>query len=141
MAKRVSTRTLKANRAYTVEEAAETLNVSPQTVRVWGKQGLPMLKERRPHLIMGFNIKGFLNTRTAQAKRPLKFEEVFCPRCREPRKPYGMMVDYIPINSTRGRLVALCSECECQCSRLASLKSLDALSEQLQIVIRSHGDA
>jgi len=141
MANRISSRSIKMNRSYTVEEAAEVLNVTPQTIRAWGKQGLQILRKNRPHFFMGFCLKAFLDTRLKQSKRPLKIYEVFCPRCREPRKPYGMMADFIPINSTRGRISTLCSVCECQCSRLVGVKSLYAISEKLEIVTRSHGDA
>jgi len=74
MAKRVSLQKIKSNRPYSVDEIAEELGVTPQTIRAWGDQGMLMLKERRPHLVLGFSVREFLTKRTQMAKRPLEIE-------------------------------------------------------------------
>lgn len=137
MAKRISLQNIKTNGLYTVEELAEALSVTQQTIRKWGDQGLLILKEHRPHLVPGFAVKDFFAKRSQRTKHPLEIDEVYCPRCRVARKPFGMMADYIPINSSRGRLLTLCSVCECQCSRLVGTKSLPDISLKLGIAIRS----
>lgn len=57
MPRRVSTARIKIHRSYTVEDAAETVCVTPQTVRTWIKQGLPAMTASRPYLILGCALK------------------------------------------------------------------------------------
>ncbi|MDQ3246746.1 MAG: helix-turn-helix domain-containing protein, partial [Pseudomonadota bacterium] len=51
---------VKVNRSYTVEEAAEAVGATPQTVRIWIKSGLLALEGQRPVLILGWALKDFL---------------------------------------------------------------------------------
>ncbi len=139
MARRVSTQKIKSNRSYTVEEAAEVLNITEQTVRVWIKSGLPVLRAKRPMLVLGFELRAFLQDRTINAKQPTVLGEIYCVRCNKPQKPFGMMADYIPVDATNGRLVTLCGVCEGTCSQFASKTKLAELSLVLEIVIGSPG--
>lgn len=69
MAKRISFQKVKSNQTYTVEEAADVLTVTQQTVRTWIKAGLPALCARRPLLILGFEMRIFLQARADNAKQ------------------------------------------------------------------------
>jgi len=90
---------------------------------------LLVLNDQRPTLILGFVLREFLTARAKAAKRPCAEGEMYCMRCRTPQKPLGMMVDYVPISSSQGRLVALCAVCECVCASIASAASLPQLSQ------------
>lgn len=133
MAKRVSARRIKKHRLYTYEEAAEALGVTPQTVRSWRGDGLPVLTAKIPHLIMGHALKEFVAQRTIKAKQPLADDEVFCLRCKAPRKPYGMMADYVSMADQSGRLEALCEVCEGRCIRMVRAADIPRLSKNLEI--------
>ncbi len=137
MAKRVSTRRIKKDRIYSYSEAADKLGVSTQTVRSWRRGGLIVLDGRRPHCILGEALIEFLKDRQERRSVKLGADRFNCFTCRTPRRPYGMMVDYVPINATRGRLVALCEVCEGPCGRFASEASLDALGKIFEIVRRN----
>lgn len=106
-----------------------------QTVRAWIKDGLTALETQRPALILGCELREYLKDRQAKAKRPTALGEFYCMRCRKPQKPFGMLVDYIPINESKGRLVALCGVCETTCNRFATKASLPELSQIFEIVI------
>ena len=97
----------KIHRSYTVVEAAELYGVHTNTVRRWIKQGLPVCDDRRPTLILGEHLRDFLRRRRQARKRPCGPDELYCARCCAPRRPAGGMVDYEPITSTKGRLIAL----------------------------------
>ena len=71
MAKRVSPRKIKIHNQYTYEQAADALGVSVQTVRLWRKSGLLVLVSQKPHLILGFALKDFLNKRSNKTARRL----------------------------------------------------------------------
>ena len=135
MAKRYKIQSIRIHQSYEVPELANLLMCTQQTVRAWIKGGLQVLSARRPILILGFELRKYLKDRDAKAKRPTALGEFYCMRCRKPEKPYGMLVDYIPINESKGRLVALCSVCETTCSRFASKASLPELSQDFEIAI------
>lgn len=133
--KRISAQRIKANRQYTYDELAEAVGVTVQTVRSWRCDGLPVMMDQIPHLVMGYHAKDFVTKRARKARQPLKDHEVYCMRCKAPRDPFGMMADYIPINTDRGRLKTLCGTCEGQCMRLVRAKDIPRLSEKLEIAI------
>jgi hypothetical protein len=136
MAKRVSARRVKIHRQYTYDNAADVLNVTVQTVRAWRPLGLVVLDSQKPHLILGHELKRFLDSRKQPATRKLASDEFFCMSCRAPRTPYGAMADYVPFNTVRGRLVALCGVCETPCNRFVSLKMCGNLAKTLTIATR-----
>jgi len=135
MARRFSTQRIKSNQSYTVEEAAEIVGVTQQTIRAWIKAGLSTLCAKRPILILGFELRAFLQVRSIRTKRPTNLGEFYCFRCRAPRKPFGMMADYIPTNDIAGRLVTLCGVCDGTCCQITSKASLTELSQILDIAI------
>ncbi len=135
MAKHYKIQSIRIHQSYEVSELSDLLICTQQTVRAWIRDGLPVLSARRPILILGFELRKYLKDRDANAKRPTALGEFYCMRCRKPQKPFGMLVDYIPINESKGRLAALCSVCETTCSRFASKDSLPELSQIFEIVI------
>ena len=137
MAKRLSTRGIKKNRQYTYEDAADALDVSIQTVRAWRAQGLNVLTSSTPHIVMGFALKEFIVKRSMNARQPLKEDEVYCFRCKSPRKPFGMLADYLPIDAVRGRLKTLCECCEGRCARIISASEIPKLSATIEIATNS----
>lgn len=133
MAKRVSAFRIKKHRQYTYEEAAEALGVTPQTLRAWRGDGLSVLSEKIPHLILGYVLKEFIIERSGNAKQPLEDDEFYCLRCKAPRKPFGMMADYIPKTPTAGCLMTLCEVCEVRCNRLVRAEDIPRLSQIFEI--------
>ena len=128
MAKRTCFQKIKSNRSYTVEEAANVLLVGQQTVRAWTKAGLPTLSDRRPILILGSALRKYLKERAVKAKQPIAEDEFYCMSCKAPRKPMGMMVDFVVISDSKGRIVGICDVCEGTCSRIVSRAKLPELS-------------
>lgn len=120
MAKRVSPRKVKIHNQYTYEQAADVLGVSVQTVRLWRQVGLDVLDSQKPHLILGFALKDFLNKRSNKPERRLARDQFLCMACNAPRRAYGGMADYTPYTPTRGRLEALCETCQGLCGKFAS---------------------
>jgi Helix-turn-helix domain len=111
LAKSPNPRRVKLHRNYSVEEAAGCLKVHKNTVRNWIKHGLPIVGGRGQTLILGPNLRAFLETRRSQAKRPCPPGYLFCLKCREPKPPAGGMVEYVSITATSGNLKALCPAC------------------------------
>jgi len=131
--RRVSAARVKANRSYTVEEAAETVGVTPQTVRSWIRRGLPALTAQRPFLILGWALKDFLTSAEASRKRPLGLGEFFCLRCKTSTTAAMGLADYAPLSTAHGRLEAFCAACEGPCSRVVTKASLPDWAAHCQI--------
>jgi excisionase family DNA binding protein len=111
LAKLPNHRLVKIHRSYTVEDAAHCLAVHKNTVRRWIKAGLPTVSGRGKTLILGSQLRSFLEVRRKDSKRPCPPGHLYCLKCQAPRPPAAAMTEYIPITPTSGNLKALCPEC------------------------------
>jgi hypothetical protein len=131
--RRANPQLIKVHRNYTVEQAGKTLGVHKNTVREWIKDGLPIIDEKRPHLILGRDLKDFLRERRRKKKRTCGIGELFCVRCRAPKFPAGNMADYVPDNETVGNLVAICPDCGFIMNRRVSKANLEQVCGKIDI--------
>ncbi len=132
-------RRIKGKLSYTIDEAARALGTHRNTVRHWvTKAGLPAMTEARPHLILGSDLVGFLQARHASRKRRCSVGEIYCLRCRVPRRPVPGLLEYRPLTSKRGRVVGICSTCEAILHRFVSVRLAAAVASEfnLQIEVR-----
>ena len=121
--RKIDGRRIKSLRNFTIGEAAERLSVHKRTVQGWIKAGLPCMKERRPHLILGADLQDFLEQRRKSSRRKCASGQLFCFKCHEPRRPAGGMLDYIPITIVSGNLKGICEACDTfMCRRVALTK-------------------
>ena len=125
--RRFDPRRAKIHRSYSIEEVARLYGVHKQTVRNWMKAGLPHLSERRPHLILGYELRKYHADRRQNARRPCQDGELFCLRCRTPKRPAGDMLDYIPMSLVSGNLQGICPACDGLMHRRASLVKVDTV--------------
>ena len=128
-------RLAKIHRNYTVEEAAARLGRHKNTIRDWIKRGLPACKERRPALILGSELRKFLETKRSTGKRPCQPGELYCLRCRAPRMPAENMADYVPVTATVGKLIALCPDCGTLMNQRTSATKVERFRALLDITI------
>lgn len=104
---------VKIHRNYSFEELAGVFGVHKNTVVGWVKNGLPCLKERRPFLIMGVDAREYLKAQRVSKKQSCKLDEFYCMRCKVPTKLAEGLVEFVPISTTKGRLMGFCLHCEC----------------------------
>lgn len=124
MAKYPNAQAIRAARAYTIDEAASALRINEVTIRAWIKCGLPAMTTNRPFLILGEDLRNFVQDRRAKAKANLASDELLCMTCKAARKPFGMLVDLHLQNGKTARLVGLCEVCGGTCSRMISQTKL-----------------
>lgn len=136
MAKRPNPRALRAARTYTIEEAATALGVTTGTVRSWVKSGLPLMKSRRPFLILGETLRDFLQDRATDAKVNLKPDQMYCLSCKAARTPMGHLVDCIPQSDRTARLMGLCEVCGGTCNRIIGKARIDHISRIFDLVMK-----
>jgi hypothetical protein len=128
-------RSIKLHRNYTIDQAARALTVARGTVRRWIKDGLPVLTDQRPHLILGPDLIDYLGTR-APAKQSCRPHECYCFSCRRPKGPAFGCIEFFPITSTSGNLLALCETCATVMHKRLSTTKLDALRAVVDVTIR-----
>lgn len=126
---------------YNTEEAARALNVTTATIRNYVRCGLPVMKDRRPYLYHGEELREFLIQDRERTKRPLKPDELFCPACKKGQRPYGLMVYLVPRNAKTAILNGLCGACEGSSNRIIGLRSLSDFAAVFDITERSESDA
>lgn len=132
--RRPDTRRIKTKRSYTVDEAARICRVSKPTVRRWIENGLPAIKDKKPHLILGQDLHAFLKARAARKSR-CNDDEIYCVKCRAPRYLAGAMVDFIPMSETGGNLRGQCEVCGTEIYRRCSYRQLGGFGPHWDITI------
>jgi hypothetical protein len=122
--RRPNYRLVKINRSYTVEDVARLFGTHKNTVRAWVKAGLPTCDTKRPTLILGRELAAFLQARRTKNKQPCKPGEIYCVRCRAPKRPAGDMAEFQPTTATLGNLIGICPDCGGMMYRRASRAKL-----------------
>ena len=125
----------KIHRSYTVEEVADLYDIHKNTVRTWIKNGLQTCDNSRPTLILGEHLREFLNKKRKKNKRTCPPGTLYCVSCKEPQKPAGNMVDYLPTSETRGRLIGICPCCEHMINQITSFSKMEKIRGYLDVTI------
>ena len=133
--KRLNPRRVKLHRNYTVDEAAMLFRVHHNTVRGWLKSGLQPIDGRRPILILGRQLAGFIHARRERKRQRCRAGEFYCFRCRAPRASAARRADYLPITASSGNLSGVCSQCGTRMYRRVSLRKLAAAVGDLQVLL------
>lgn len=135
MSKRINPNLVKIHRSYTVGEVANLLSVHKNTVRIWIKGGLSVNDNKRPTLILGAELKAYLQSKRSKNKRKCKPFEIYCVRCRMPQLPAHKMVDYEPMTDSTGRLVGLCPTCDGIINKYFSIANIEQINDKLDITL------
>ena len=126
-------RLVKIHRSYTVEEVARLFDIHKNTVHRWVKDGLAIIDDKRPMLILGQVLVAFLQARRAKNKQPCKPGELYCVRCRSPKSPAGDMAEYSPVTEKIGNLIGICPDCDAIMNRRVSLAKIGEFQGKLDI--------
>lgn len=126
-------RLVKIHRSYTVEEIAHLLGKHKNTVRNWLHDGLAVIDDQRPALILGSVLVAFLKERRGRNRRRLRPGEIYCVRCRDAVRPAERMADCVEITDQIGDLRGICPRCESLIHRRVSLPNLDQAIGDLEI--------
>lgn len=128
-------RLVKIHRNYTVAEVASLLNMHKNTVRRWIKDGLTIIDDKRPKLILGQDLRVFLQAHRVKKKQRCKQGQLFCVRCRSPKFPAGNMADYSPLTEKSGCLTAICPDCESIMNQYVSLARISEIYEKIDVTL------
>ena len=135
--RRADWRRIKSLLSYTVDEAARKLEVHRGTVRHWIKaQGLPVLTDRRPHLILGRDLVAFLRARREASKTKCGRGELYCLKCRAPQKPVEGLLEFRRDAASRRVLMGICSQCETLLRRFVSDRRAAAIADEFNVQLQ-----
>jgi hypothetical protein len=109
--------------------------VHKNTVRTWLKSGLRPIDERRPILILGTTLSGFLYARRKHNRQRCRPGQFYCMRCRAPKNSAARRAEYLPITSIFGNLRGTCSDCSTRMYRRVSLQKIPLLAGVLQVAL------
>jgi Zn-finger protein len=126
-------RLVKIHRSYTVEEVSRLLGKHKNTVRRWIKDGLPVINDKRPILILGPDLVEFIKELRAKNKQTCKPGQLYCVRCRVPKYPAGNMAEYEPVTEKVGNLIAICPDCDAIMNQRVSLAKIGEVCGKLDI--------
>lgn len=126
----------KTHFSYTILEAADLYSVHRQTVRHWLGSGLTPVDEKRPVLIHGSELNRFHEARRRSRKRPCGPGELYCLGCKEPRRPAGSIVDYLPGKGGLGVVEGICPDCDRLMRQNVNDARLGALKSVLDVTTR-----
>lgn len=128
MAHRPRFHAIKINRSYTVDEVSRALGVSKPTVRRWIKvDGLPVIDDRKPALILGCELIALGNRRKA-AKQTCRLDQCFCMRCRTPKSAAFGQADLITSKGAGVMIRMLCESCAAVMHKRVAVRQLRLLS-------------
>ena len=133
--KRLNARRVKIHRSYTVEEAAKLFGAHKNTVRNWLKEGLPKVDARRPILILGRHLASFVHARRQSRRQRCAAGELYCFKCRKPRRSVAGRADYLPTSGAAGNLRGICADCGTRMCRRVSLRKLPATAGDLGVAL------
>jgi hypothetical protein len=124
---------VKIHRNFTIEDIAELFGIHKNTVRGWVKAGLAISDDKRPMLVLGHDLVAFLQNRRVKNKHTCKPGEMYCVRCRAPKRAGGDMVEYSTITEKFGNLIAICPDCNSIMNRRVSLAKLGQVCGNMDI--------
>lgn len=126
-------RRIRGQTSYTTQEAANVLNVAVGTVRAWLRKGLPTLDESRPVLIMGSDLKSWLSKMSAARKHTCRPDEMYCMRCRVPRKPRPGTAKLAQRNQKTLRVTGSCVCCGASMNRAGAVARIREIVKEFGI--------
>ena len=128
----------KIHRSYTIEEISCLYSIHKNTVRSWVKAGLPVCDHQKPMLILGVELRGFIQDKNSKRKQKCQPYEMYCMRCKSPQKPAENMIDYEPINDLTGRMIGICSCCEGVINKYISLVGFEKVKQYFSDDTKPH---
>ena len=118
--RKVDLRRIRLRVCYSVPDMVKLLGVTEGTIRAWLRAGLPALDRNRPTLILGADLKAWLQERQISRRHKCEPDELFCLRCRRPRTLRSNSTELIEKNPKMLMIRGKCSTCGTVMHKVAS---------------------
>jgi hypothetical protein len=123
----------KINKIYTIQDIAETFKRHPRTVINWIKDGLEVCSKKRPMMILGSDLREYLNAKMKKNRKPCGPGELYCVACKIPRVPQGHFAILDVQNELVGTLIGECPKCHHTIYRKVSLARIDQVVGEVNL--------
>ena len=120
---RYSLKPIRLDYTYSVDELAELYDLTPDTVFRWIRnEGLKRIPDSRKYYVHSSDLLNFLEKRNSKNKRPCKDGEIFCCKCRKPRKPKPASLKSKKLPNKTVQISGKCLVCETRLNTFVSGK-------------------
>ena len=141
MAKIYNLRLIKTRESYSTKRISQEIEVHPRTIQEWYKEGLQPIENKRPYLVMGYEIKRFLEKKLQKHKCKLKPYEFYCTKCRHAVRSINNDV-WIEISKrTIGKngfkamtIKGICENCNSRINRFSHTGNLEEVKKLFDVV-------
>lgn len=123
-------RRIRTSKTYTLPEIAKTLDRNIATIRSWVRQDLPLLSKQKPLLVLGSDLKRWPAATWKAKARKCQSDELFCFKCRVPRKPKLASVEILPRNEKTVAIKGRCEVCGTRMNQTGSAAKIDEIKNR-----------
>jgi hypothetical protein len=135
--RKYNTRRISSKMSYSVQEIAELCSLHKNAVLTWVRSGLKTIDQKKPYLINGAVLIEYINNKQKSRKHKCKPNELFCFKCRQPRKPKTDSVSITTRNIHRLKISAKCEVCETKMFKEASVQRRPELEKTYSVVLQT----
>ena len=128
-----NTRRIKRDYSYYLDEVAELFDVHKNSVRNWVKSGLPLVDDKRPHMVHGSALIAFLKKRQSKRKHRCQLHEFYCFKCRLPRPLWEGLADMAITSKTRLQLSGICNTCNTKVFKAGSVERISEYAKTFDL--------
>jgi hypothetical protein len=140
MAKKYKTKLIKTRDSYTSKQISELFNVHLKTVQFWVKEGLPVISNK-PILIMGYELKLFLDNKQQNRKCKLESDQFYCTKCRKAVRSTDNDVWLELTGKTIGKnnyqeivIKGVCDECLSRVNRFSHFGRIEEIQTNFDVI-------
>ena len=135
-----NTNKIKRTETYSVNQISDLFHIHKRTAQAWFKEGLQRIDNQRPYLVLGSELKRFIKERQNKRKQKCQIDELYCMKCRLPRKVKGNQVLIIRLNEKSAQIVGICCDCGSKVNQLNSLKNIEKIAKIFMVKKIVHKD-
>lgn len=116
----INTRIIRQKQSYSTQEIVDLLKVGISTVNRWYATGLMPIDNQKPFLVFGADLINFLNKKNRRGKTKSNADELFCCKCKIPRKSFENAATINIVNATKLMIIGACEICGTKMNKLGS---------------------
>jgi len=135
-----NTQLIKGTMTYSTQDITSLFHIHKRTVQEWYQAGLPRIDNRKPYLVLGNDLREFLDNRQKKRKVQCRAHEFYCFKCKEPRASWENQVDIKFQTETRIMVVGVCSVCNTTINKASTARKIPELEKIFMIQKTHHRD-
>lgn len=140
MAKKYKTQLIKTKESYGSKDIAVLFNLNLKTVQLWVKDGLITISNK-PILVMGYDLKDYLDKKQQNRKCKLASDEFYCTKCRKAVRSTDNDVWLELTGKTLGKnqfkefvIKGVCDECHTRVNRFSHYGRLEEIKTNFDVI-------